>query len=324
MSGIYRALIAGCCLSLSGCLSTMWSPYGRVVSDWAGDNTSFEPPPVTDSNKISEPPADNSSAEVTQASEPPKVESPFDRARAKQQAVEPIPVLPPVAVTPIEHRGWSPAPTVPSAVHTSSPPPVMINSNPPLVAEPKLIPTPIQPLPVSHKPPGTPLPMPAGPVVQPGAVAQAAPNGQPAPLQPLGPVGPGGMGGAGRMNPTVRGGILNLGPNDTGVERAIELAHQLSLLEGENKLLSMRVRQLETDLDAREKLIDSARTEVEASSKDVERARLEIEALRKDLAAARDRLRQAARDDLETLQTIITVLRRLTLTAAPMRPSIGE
>jgi hypothetical protein len=324
MSGIYRALIAGCCLSLSGCLSTMWSPYGRVVSDWAGDNTSFEPPPVTDSNKISEPPADNSSAEVTQASEPPRVESPFDRARAKQQAVEPIPVQPPVAVTPVEHRGWSPAPTVPPA----------ININPPsLVGEPKLIPTPppVQSvpvlLPISHKPQGTPLPMPTGPVVQPGptaqpgSVAQPGLNGQPAPLLPL---GPGGMGGAGRMNPTVRGGILNLGPNDTGVERAIELAHQLSLLDGENKLLSMRVRQLETDLDAREKLIDSARTEVEASAKDVERARVEIEALRKDLAAARDRLRQAARDDLETLQTIITVLRRLTLTAAPMRPSIGE
>lgn len=287
MSGMFRTLIAAGCLSLTGCLTTMWSsPYGHVVSEWAGDNTSFEPPPVTDLNKIPDPSADNSSAEVPQASEPPRLDSPFDRARAKQLALEPVPMVPPSAVTPIEHRNPAPTP----ALMPTAPSPALLN-DPPSAAQPQPIPS-----------------------TKGGAIVDLplAPVGQPVPI------------GAGRTTPTVRGGILDLGPNDSGVERALELAHQLSLLEGENKLLSMRIRQLEGDLEIREKLIDTAKTEVDSASKDVVRARDEIESLRKDLAAARERLRQAAQDDLETLQTILTVLRRITPTAAPMRPSIRE
>jgi hypothetical protein len=281
MSVCSRALLAISCLSLSGCL-TLMSPYGSVVSQWSEGSNSTDSASFTESSKIPDPPADNSSTPITSTGatepEPPRRESPFDRARAKQQPQTGEP-----AVLPIDHRNNVPAPTV--LPNFSSQPPQVVEEPKPM-APPLLLPNGTQPA-----------------------------NTLPAPL----------MNGSGmRMNPTVRGSILNLGPNDTGVERAIELAHQLSLLEGENKLLLMRVKQLEGDLESREKLIDTGKSEIESATQDVIRARLEIEGLRKDLSAARERLKQAAKDDVETLQTILTVLRRLTMTVAPMRPTIGE
>ena len=114
-----------------------------------------------------------------------------------------------------------------------------------------------------------------------------------------------------RKTPTAIGGMLGLGPNDSGVERAVELAKMLDVAESENRNLISRMKMLELVLENRERMLRDDETELTKASQDLIEARGEMLRLRDELAKVKKKLRQVEREDLDNLRVIIQALEKL-------------
>lgn len=144
---------------------------------------------------------------------------------------------------------------------------------------------------------------------------------QPLPTQPVTPIQPEPRnfpieGAAGtdlnlRKSPTVTGAMLNLGVNDSGVERAVELAKLLDASEAENRNLISRMKMLELVLENREKMLRDDEVELLKASQDLTQSRNDLQQLRDELTKVKKKLRQVEREDLENLRAIIQALEKL-------------
>jgi chromosome segregation ATPase len=114
-----------------------------------------------------------------------------------------------------------------------------------------------------------------------------------------------------RNKPTVTGSQLNLKPDETAAERALELTHKLSAAEEEKKTLTMRVQQLEVSLDEKDKALAQVSKEVQAASEEMVRAREELQRWKQQVAMLRDKLGGAEKDNLATLQSIVSYLEHM-------------
>lgn len=114
-----------------------------------------------------------------------------------------------------------------------------------------------------------------------------------------------------RTSPTAAGCLLNLGPNDSPVERAVELAKMLEVVDAENRNLQSRVKLLETTLESREKMLREDETEITKASQDLVSAKAELQKLREEFSKVKQKLKQVEKEDLETLKTIIFALEKL-------------
>jgi septal ring factor EnvC (AmiA/AmiB activator) len=114
-----------------------------------------------------------------------------------------------------------------------------------------------------------------------------------------------------RMTPTAAGALLNLGPNESAVDKAVDLARRLEACIADNQMLTARVKSLQATGEGREQALAEAMRDVESATNDVVRSRADLEALRKENAVLRDRLRQLEKEDLETLRIVISALERL-------------
>jgi hypothetical protein len=126
------------------------------------------------------------------------------------------------------------------------------------------------------------------------------PEGGTAPLEPV----------AARGRPTALGSQLNLRPDETVVERALELTARLNLTEEEKKALAVRVQQLEQTLEQKEKALTQSTREVQAATEEVAKARADLQRWRQEVVALRDKLRGAEKENLATLQALASVLEK--------------
>src|SRR5207249_11653502 len=105
--------------------------------------------------------------------------------------------------------------------------------------------------------------------------------------------------------PTVSGAQLNLKPDETAVDRALELSQKVTQAEEAKKTLAARVHQLEADLQEKEKALHQAESEVKAATIEMTQARTDMQRWRQQIVALRARLDSAAKHNLQTLQSIV-------------------
>ena len=267
--------VVGFCFLAVGCQSYL-SPPNPVVSGWVPDSSGINSAAFIDSGKVPASSMDNVAGALKISEEDiPAIrqESPFDRFRARQKALS--------LATPI-----NPVPTEAG---------IQIGLKAPIPEQPSET----NVLPHSGLPMQTTLSLPHPGVENlqiPGvsSIIISGPNGVVFPVQD-------------RTTPSVRGGILDPAPSDPPVE----LSHRLSVLENEQKILVSRMKQLEEDLESREKRFDTSIMEADLASKDIVKARAEVENLRKELATDREKLKQSFKEDLETLRLIVVALRKI-------------
>jgi hypothetical protein len=108
--------------------------------------------------------------------------------------------------------------------------------------------------------------------------------------------------------PTALGGMLELRPNETAVERAVALAAELEFVKGEKQTLANRLRAMEQILEARERMIREDDVQLAGAAQDVAAARAEILRLRAELDRARVKLKVVEKEDLETLRLVVNAL----------------
>jgi septal ring factor EnvC (AmiA/AmiB activator) len=111
--------------------------------------------------------------------------------------------------------------------------------------------------------------------------------------------------------PTAGGGLLNLAPHETAVERAVELAQRLGVVEAEKQALAIHVRQLEAALEARDRMLAESAREVEQATAEMTATRNDLRALRKELAAVSGQMRQSEKADLDSMKAILASLEKL-------------
>ncbi|WP_020468441.1 hypothetical protein [Zavarzinella formosa] len=114
-----------------------------------------------------------------------------------------------------------------------------------------------------------------------------------------------------RSTPTASGAMLNLGPNDSAVERAVELAKLLDGADAENRSLNNRVKTLELALENREKMLREDEGEITKASQDLVQSRAELQRLRDEFVKVRAKLKMVEKEDLDTLRLIIQALEKL-------------
>ncbi len=114
-----------------------------------------------------------------------------------------------------------------------------------------------------------------------------------------------------RQAPTLYGEKLPLGPNDLPLDRALEILKRLDDLIDENKRLQARLRTLEANGLSREQAINEMVREVEKAIEEVVKARGDISGLRAEVATLKERVKQVEKDERETLEKVIAVLKRI-------------
>jgi hypothetical protein len=111
-----------------------------------------------------------------------------------------------------------------------------------------------------------------------------------------------------RNSPTASGCLINLGPNETGLERAIELAKRLDTCEADKRALAERLAASEALLASREKMLRDDEAEITKATQDLIQTRAELQKLREELSKFKKKLRDAEKEDIETLKSIVIAL----------------
>ncbi len=110
--------------------------------------------------------------------------------------------------------------------------------------------------------------------------------------------------------PTASGGLLELKPNESGVEKAVELAEWLRVSEAEKRGLANRLRSLEEVLETRERMIRDDEVEMSRAAQEVAQVRAELLRLRSELDRARQKQKLAEQEDLELLRLVVDALQK--------------
>lgn len=137
-------------------------------------------------------------------------------------------------------------------------------------------------------------------------------------LPPPNAVGPGGVPPVpqildphARTMPTARGAVLNLGPDDQPLDRALDMNRRVEQLIVDNRTLIDRVNTLEARAKAREDVILEGFRDVEKAATEVSRSRNEMTIVRQEIIALRERVKRMEQDEIETLKKVIGALEKL-------------
>jgi Trp operon repressor len=104
-------------------------------------------------------------------------------------------------------------------------------------------------------------------------------------------------------------------------ERLAELTQRLAVSEDERKALAARAQLLETALEDKEKALAQVGKEIQSSRDEVTRVRAELQRSRQEITDIRNRLRSAEKDNLATLQSIVSMLEQM---VEPDKPAEGK
>lgn len=173
---------------------------------------------------------------------------------------------------------------------------------------------------LTGQPAGIPLQRPpVQPLAYPGGGFEGIPAGATMPAR-------GGPGGNVRQMPSAAGGMFELAPYETPMDRAVELARKIDQVNAENVRLLGRIRVLEKAAEDRETALNETLRDVQNASDEVTRTRLELQNVRKELAAVKARVLQVEQDEAETLKAIIAAIEKLLQQPmpVPMPPDSGK
>jgi hypothetical protein len=141
--------------------------------------------------------------------------------------------------------------------------------------------------------PPAPLPRDA---VQPGGM----------PLPPLTPTPAPGQRGA----PSVVGSVLQMPPNQSPIEKALELSARVDALRVEGVRLSERLRALEEEVRTRDQYIKEAAGEVRTATAEMSATRAQLRTWADDLRAQEARLRIQEQAQTEQLRAVLRLLEK--------------
>ena len=117
--------------------------------------------------------------------------------------------------------------------------------------------------------------------------------------------------GSTRTQPTVTGSQLNLKPDETLTQKALELSQKLNAAEEEQKAQALRTQQLEAALEEKDKTLLQATKEIQSASEELTRARADLQRSKQEVSTLRDKLRSAEKENLATLQSITSYLEQV-------------
>ncbi|HZU35174.1 MAG TPA: hypothetical protein VFA18_04675 [Gemmataceae bacterium] len=99
-------------------------------------------------------------------------------------------------------------------------------------------------------------------------------------------------------------------------EAAVE-GQRLLAVDEQNKALLARVHELEAALQQKEQVLAQTNGQVQTASQEVVRAREELQRLKQNIGVLRDRLSASEKENLNTLQTIVSSLEEGTQPPSP-------
>lgn len=111
-----------------------------------------------------------------------------------------------------------------------------------------------------------------------------------------------------RTSPTAAGCLLNLGPNESAIERAIELAKRLDASEADRRMLLEKVAALEGTIASRDKLIREDENQLLQATQEILQVRSELQKLREEINKLRKKVRDVEKEELDSLKMIIDAL----------------
>lgn len=111
--------------------------------------------------------------------------------------------------------------------------------------------------------------------------------------------------------PGVSGSRLHVPPGDSAAARALALTDQLASSKTENQLLAEKVRDLEAELEGKDKALARATTDVTEARTELTKARTDLERWKLEIVRMREKLDAADKENLATLQTSVALLQQL-------------
>jgi hypothetical protein len=102
-----------------------------------------------------------------------------------------------------------------------------------------------------------------------------------------------------------------LSPGAPQPERPPDVWQRLSFTEDQRKTLDLRVRQLQTVVESKDRALIQATQEVLAANEEVAQTRADMERWKKEMTALRDRLRNSEKDNMATLQSIVALMEQM-------------
>jgi chromosome segregation ATPase len=121
--------------------------------------------------------------------------------------------------------------------------------------------------------------------------------------------------------PAVTGSRLPAADTETATEKALVLAQKLNEAVAERKRLAIRVEELEASGKVKDLALDQARAEIQSARTEMARARQELEQWKLEITALRDKLRGADEENLQTLQTAVSLLQQILIQAEDHEPT---
>jgi DNA repair exonuclease SbcCD ATPase subunit len=138
-----------------------------------------------------------------------------------------------------------------------------------------------------------------------------AAQASPAPASPAPAVQPPALPPNTTQPPAVAGSRLPSIESETATQKAIELARRLNEAVAEKKRLATRVDELEASDKTKDQALEQARVEIQSARSELARARQELAQWKLEIAALRDQLRGADEENLQTLQTAVSLLQQV-------------
>jgi outer membrane murein-binding lipoprotein Lpp len=111
--------------------------------------------------------------------------------------------------------------------------------------------------------------------------------------------------------PSLVGTRLQTPEIETATKKALELTRRLGESEAERKQLASRVADLEAAGKEKDIALEQARTEIQSARTQMVRAREDLEEWKREITALRDKLRGADEENLQTLQTAVSLMHQI-------------
>jgi chromosome segregation ATPase len=124
-----------------------------------------------------------------------------------------------------------------------------------------------------------------------------------------------------RTAPTAMGSLLQMPPNQSPIERALELSYKVESLRLENLAINQRVRVLEEGVQSRDRLLSTAARDVQDATAEVARVRRDLQTWVEELKQQQMRIRQLDKDYQELLKAVIRMLEKATASGEPEKVS---
>jgi len=106
------------------------------------------------------------------------------------------------------------------------------------------------------------------------------------------------------------GSVLQLPPNQSPIEKALELSMKVEAMRLENNTFNQRLKALEDGIQTRDRLLNTAARDIQDASAEVARVRRDLQTWVEELKQQQARIRQLDKDYQELLRTVIRMLEK--------------